>query len=246
MKDLHSHILFEIDDGSKTLEESIELLKESKKQGIDEIILTPHYIENSKYDKNNNYKEDLFKILRAKLVEENIDIKIHLGNEVFFTNNIIELLKRKEIMTLNKSRYLLFEFPLGQVYNNAAEIISTLVSKGYYPVLAHPERYPMFQEHPELAEEYLRMGVHLQGNFTSLFGKYGRHAEKTLKFLLKKHYITFLGSDVHHQVNYNADKLRKKLQKITKDKQYVEDLMVNNFDKVINNKEIPMIRWKGE
>ena len=86
------------------------------------------------------------------------------------------------------------------------------------------------------------MGVHLQGNFTSLFGKYGKTSLKTLKYLLKKHYISFLGSDVHHQVNYSEKKLRKKLLKITKDAAYVENLLVNNFDKVINNEEIGILR----
>ena len=131
---------------------------------------------------------------------------------------------------------------MGPIYNNTSEIISILISKGYTPILAHPERYPRFQEHPELAEEYLRMGVHMQGNFTSLFGKYGRTSEKTLKYLLKKHYISFLGSDVHHEVNYSAKKLEKKLLRITKDKEYVADLMGNNFDKVINKEEIGILR----
>lgn len=242
MKDLHSHILFGIDDGSETIEESIELLKEAKRQGIDEIILTPHYIENSQYNCNNANKAKLLKKLRAKIKKEKIDIKLYLGNEVFFTENFIELLKKKEISTLNRSKYVLFEFPMGNVYNNTTEIISMLVSKGYYPILAHPERYPKFQKNPDIAEEYLRMGVHLQGNFTSLFKKYGKNAEKTLKYLLKKHYISFLGSDAHHELNYNMKKLRKKLLRITKDEKYVDDLMANNFDKVINNEEIGILR----
>lgn len=242
MKDLHSHLLYGIDDGCQTIEEAIKLLKESKKQGIDEIILTPHYIENSKYNCNNKEKEKLFKKIKEKLSEENIDIKIYLGNEVFFTNNFLALLKKREIATLNNSKYVLFEFPMGPIYNNTSEIISELISKGYTPILAHPERYPRFQEHPELAEEYLRMGVHMQGNFTSLFGKYGKTAQKTLKYLLKKHYISFLGSDVHHEVNFSAKKLEKKLLKITKDKEYVADLMGNNFDKVVNREEIGILR----
>ncbi len=242
MKDLHSHILFGIDDGCNSIDEAINLLKESKKQGIDEIILTPHYIENSKFNCNNTEKKALFEKLKSKLAEENIDIKMYLGNEIFFTDNFLDLLEKDEICTLNNSKYILFEFPMGPIYNNTSEIISFLISNGYIPILAHPERYSRFQEHPEIAEEYLRMGVHLQGNFTSLFGKYGKTSLKTLKYLLKKHYISFLGSDVHHQVNYSEKKLRKKLLKITKDAAYVENLLVNNFDKVINNEEIGILR----
>lgn len=242
MKDIHSHLLYGIDDGSTSIEESIELLKKMNKQGIQELILTPHYVENSNYNCNNKDKEVLFNELEKRVKEENIDIKLYLGNEVFITNHFIELLKKKEIQTLNKSKYLLFEFPMSQIYNSTGEIINELVSKGYIPVLAHPERYRAFQEHPEIVEEYLRMGVLFQGNFTSLFGKYGKTSEKMLKYLIKNKWITFLGSDTHHDVKFNCKKLEKKLLKITKDKQYVEDLMGNNFDKVINNQDIGMIR----
>ena len=242
MKDLHSHILYGIDDGSKDIEESIELLKDMEKQGITELILTPHYIEDSKYNCNNKDKQKILKELEKKAKEEDINIKLYLGNEVFFTANFLELLEKKEIATLNKSKYVLFEFPMRQIYNNTSHIIAELVSHGYTPVLAHPERYELFQKHPNAAEEYLRTGILFQANYTSLFGNYGSKSEKTLKYFLKKGWITFLGGDIHHKTKYNIKKLEKKLLRITKNKQYTEDLMVNNFDKVINNEDIGMLR----
>ncbi len=242
MKDLHCHLLYGIDDGSKTEEESIRLLKQMEKEGITECILTPHYIEESEYICNNKEKEKLLMDLQEKVNEENINIKLYLGNEAFISTNLVSLIKKEEIKTLNNSKYILFEFPMRQIYNNTGFIVNELVSKGYIPVLAHPERYYAFQKHPNLLEEYLRTGLLLQGNFTSLFGKYGKTAEKTLKLLLKKKWITFLGSDTHHDVHFNSKKLRKKLLKITKDKDYVDALMEKNFDKVINNEDIAMLR----
>ena len=242
MKDLHNHILYGIDDGSKSIEESILLLKEMEEMGVDEVVLTPHYIEGSKYNCNNKDKEELFNTLKEQVKLENIKIKLYLGNEVFFTNNFLSLLKNNEIKTLNNSKYILFEFPMGHIYNNTLEVINKLVSNGYIPVLAHPERYPYFQKHPKMLEEYLRSGLLLQGNFTSLFGKYGRIAEKTLKIFLKNKWITFLGSDTHHDVKWNCSKLEKKLLRITKDREYVDDLMNNNFNKVINNEDIGILR----
>ena len=241
IKDLHSHILYGIDDGSKTIEESIVLLKEMEKTGTKELILTPHYIENSKYNANNRSKEALFRQLKKKVKEEKINIDLYLGNEVFFSNNMIELIKKGEIKTLNKSKYLLFEFPMTRFYNNSLEVINQLVSNGYIPVLAHPERYTEFQKNPNLVIEYLKSGVLLQGNFTSLFGKYGRHSRKVLKLYLKNKWITFLGSDVHHEVAYDNKKLEKMLLKITKDKKYTEELLSKNFDKVINNEDIGIV-----
>ena len=244
MKDLHTHILYGIDDGCTTIEESINLLKEMKEKGIDEIILTPHYIENSKYNCNNTKKKEIFKELIDEVNKENINIRLYLGNEAYITSNLIELIKKKEISTLNYSRYLLFEFPLSQTINNSLslDIINNLVNKGYIPILAHPERYEMFQKQPETIIEYLRAGVLLQGNFTSLFRKYNKRSEKTLKYFLKHKLITFLGSDTHHEIDFDKEKLEKKLLKLTKDKDYVEDILNNNFDKVIKNKYIEMIR----
>ena len=242
MKDIHSHLLYGIDDGSKDIDESISLLKDMEKAGVEELILTPHYVEDSKYNCNNNSKEKIFNTLVKEAKKEKININLYLGNEVFITPNLIKLLERGEIRTLNNSRYLLFELPMRQNDNSLSQIVNDLVRKGYIPVLAHPERYKMVQDHPNVLEDYLRSGLLLQGNFTSLFGKYGRKSEKTLKYMLKKEWITFLGSDTHHEVRYDCKKLKKRLLRITKDKDYVEDLMNNNFDRIINNLEIGMIR----
>lgn len=242
MKDLHCHLLFGIDDGCKTIDESISLLKKMSDSGVKEIIVSPHYIENSKYTCDNKNKKVLLTKLREKIKEENIDITLYLGNEVFYTDKFVELIKSDEVATLNGSKYLLFEFPMHNNYRNVGEIISRLISKGYTPVLAHPERYRKFQENPDLAEEYLRMGLLLQGNCTSLFGKYGRAAKKTLKYYIKKGWISFLGSDTHHEWIYNEKKLLRKLHHLNKDEEYIHDLLEGNFDRVINNEEIGLIR----
>ena len=242
MKDLHSHLIYGIDDGSKSLDESIKLLKEMEKAGTTDLMLTPHYVEKSKFICNNKDKLVIFNKLKDKAKKENINVKLYLGNEVFFTDNLLKLIKDKEIRTLNNSKYVLVEFPMNHIYQNSNEIISKIISKGCVPVLAHPERYLKFIKHPDIAEEYLRMGVLLQGNFTSLFGKYGNKSKKLLKYYLKNHWITFIGSDTHKDVKYNEKKLKRKLLRITKDEEYVEDLLYNNFDKVINNEDIGILR----
>lgn len=242
MKDLHSHLLPGIDDGSKSFEESITLLKKLEKAGVTELILTPHYVENSKYTCNNREKEQLFKEIVTKIKEENINVRVYLGNEVFFTTKMVDLIKKGQVRTLNKSKYILFEFPMNQIYNNSFEIISSLAKEGYIPVLAHPERYLAFQRHPEMIEEYIRAGVLLQGNYTSLFCKYGKNAKKTLVYFLKKKWISFLGGDVHHDVKFTEKKLLKLLHKCTKDEEYIELITNKNFDNVIQNKPIGMRR----
>ena len=242
MRDLHSHLLYGIDDGSRNIDESIKLLKELEKEGVDSIMLTPHYIENSKYNANNIEKMTIFRELKKKAEKENINIKLYFGNEVFFTENFLKLLKEKEIRTLNDSQYLLFEFPMSRIYNNTSVVIFELISNGYIPILAHPERYPIFQEHPEEIEKYLRMGVQLQGNVSSLFGECGKEAKKTMKKFLKKKYYTFIGTDIHRKLNFNYQKLKKKLKRITKDQKYLDDILENNFDKIILNEAVSVYR----
>ena len=237
-KDIHCHLLPGIDDGSNSIEESIEILRRAEKEGVSEIVLTPHYIENTRYNCNNKNKKESFEILKKAIKQAGINIKLYLGNENYMSNNFIELLNNNEIMTINNSRYLLFEFPLSQPYKNSKDYLYELVTKGYVPILAHPERYRDFQKNPDLVEEYTRMGILLQGNYKSLLGKYGRASKKALKILLKKDLITFLGSDIHHIEDYELEKAIKKIKKIVKDENRVVDILSNNFDKVITNKLI--------
>lgn len=241
-KDLHCHILPGIDDGSKSMEESLEILKQAEKEGVTDIIFTPHYIENTRYNCNNKNKKALLEEVKEACKKENININLYLGNENYISEHFVELMKKQEITTLNNTRYLLFEFPLNQMYQNSKEILYELVTMGCVPILAHPERYKEFQKHPELAEEYARMGILLQGNYKSLLGKYGKDAKKTLKIFLKKGLISLLGSDIHHVEEYQIEKARKKVKKIVKSDTMVEDLFCNNFDKVIKDEEFNIHR----
>lgn len=241
-KDIHCHLLPGIDDGSKNIEETIKILKKAEADGVTEIVFTPHYICNSKYSCNNKDKSELMQQLVKAIKDENINIKVYLGNEVYINDNFLDLMMKREIMTINNSRYLLLEFPLNQIYQNSKEILYQLVTIGCVPILAHPERYSVFQKKPELVEEYVRMGILMQGNYKSLFGKYGRNAKKTLEILLKKGLISFLGSDTHHYDEYLIDKARKKVKKIVKSEEVVENLFCNNFDKVVNDQDFSISR----
>ena len=140
MTDIHSHILFNVDDGSKSIEESIELLKKLHKIGFNNVILTPHYIKDSEYSSKNKEKKQKLNELKEELINQNININIYLGNEIFINNEIYDLIKEGEIHTLNNTRYILVELPfhneivnletLQQEYN--AMINSVKKYKGFY------------------------------------------------------------------------------------------------------------------
>ena len=239
MTDIHSHILFDVDDGSKSIEESIELLKKLKKIGFNNVILTPHYIKDSEYSSENKEKKQKINELKEELINQNIDINIFLGNEIFINNEIYDLIKEGQIHTLNNTRYILVELPFHNEIVNLEDIIYELKIKGLIPIIAHPERYSFVKKDYKWVIPYIEMGVLFQGDYESLFGKYGNNANKTLRKLLKKNFIHFLGSDMHHkESSLHTDEVKEILKKLIKDDDKIEDILNNNFDKVIKNKTI--------
>lgn len=235
MKDLHSHIYYGIDDGPKTIEESIELLKLASNSGITDIFMTPHYIKNSDYVANNKKKNVILNKLKKAIVDNGIDINIYCGNEIYLTDGIVDLIKNGEIDTLNNTKYILIEFSLFNEDKNAIYLIDELIKSGYIPILAHPERYTYLDRGFTLLKELKDLGCLFQGNYQSLFGKYGKDAKKRLKKLLKMDYISFLGSDIHHAEEMNMDKLYKKLKRIVKTDEKVDALLKNNVDNIIKS-----------
>lgn len=234
MKDIHSHILYGIDDGSRDLEESVELLKQMEEQGVTDIILTPHYIENTTYTYSFLEKQK-----RLKELKHYTNIRLYIGNEVYLSENIVQLLKEGKISTLNQSRYLLVELPMNNKLVNLEHILYELIRCNIIPIIAHPERYSYVQENIQYLDELKEMGILFQGNYESLFGKYGKNAEKTLIKLLKNDYITFLGSDIHRVgYQYHHNQVEKKLKRIVKSVDKVLDLIDGNIEKVIKNKKI--------
>ena len=238
--DIHSHILYGIDDGSKSLEESINIIKEHIKMGFTDIVVTPHYIENSKYETNNIDKENILNELKEELKKQNIKINLYLGNEVFVNNNLEELIKKQEISTINNSKYLLIEFPMNEKPNDINNIIYELKIKGIIPIIAHPERYDYVEKNPNLVLEWIEEGALLQSNYGSIIGVYGSGPQKTIKKLLKKDLIDFLAKDIHYPNNkiyLNMDKIRKKIKKIISEERFIE-LANTNPKRIIENKEI--------
>lgn len=231
MTDVHSHILFDVDDGSSSIEESIALLKRLKEVGFNNVILTPHYIDGSDYSSLNDEKLEKLSILRTAIKENGIDINIYLGNEIFINDNIIEFIKKGNIYSLNNTNYLLIEFPFHNKILNIEDIMFEIRHAGYVPVIAHPERYTYFQEDYTLVDSLRESGVMFQANYASILGFYGKSTEKLLKYMLKKRYIDFFGTDIHHikksYVVDNFKKIEKKINKVA-GKDYYKEIIANS------------------
>lgn len=236
MKDLHSHILYGIDDGAKTIEESLRILESAYKNGVTDIVLTPHYIKNTKYNKNNHDKQILLNNLKKELSKRNIFINLYLGNEIYIDESIVELLEEDEITTINNSKYILIELPLNNEFFMLNQVLSILKKTNLIPIIAHPERYMNYYKNYEFFHALIKKGCLFQANIGSLYGKYGKKSKKMLKGMLKRNMIHFLGSDVH---SYNSDiyskNIEKDLLKIVKKQEIVDNLLNLNIEKVLKN-----------
>ncbi|MBP5511864.1 hypothetical protein J6X90_00540 [Candidatus Saccharibacteria bacterium] len=239
MIDIHCHLMPGVDDGAKDLNETLAMFENAYTSGVTDMVLTPHYLKNTKYSHNNEAKKKILEILKEALKRSDIDINIHFGNEVYIDDDIFKMLEDGEIASLADSRYILIELPVGFENKNAGNIFFRLKSEGYTPIIAHPERYVYIQKHPEKVMEYIKLGCLLQGDYMSLLGKYGRKAEKTLKVLLKHNKISMLASDIHHEHNdYHLPEAEKRVMKIVKSEDKINELFIGNPEKVINDQEI--------
>lgn len=234
MIDIHSHLLYGVDDGAKTIEDSISILSDLKDLGYTDVILTPHYIKDSHYDSTRSENLKRLKVLREELQNNNININVYLGNEIYIDDDIEDFLNNNVISSLNDSNFLLIELPMSGEYPNYKEIFNYLIKKNYNVILAHPERYMAFQKDFSKIEELSEIGVYFQCNIESIVGRYGKTAKKTIKKILKAHKINFLATDIHHKRN-KEDFLKAKkliLKYITKEEFNI--LTYENPSKIIN------------
>ena len=198
MIDLHSHILPGIDDGAPDLETSVALVRELYNGGVTDVVATPHYIDETIYTSSVATNKKLMRELQKKLKDEDVNVKIHLGNEIYICKEIKKLLKNKKISGIGSSKYLLIELPMSGDYPGYQDIFLELLRDGYKVVLAHPERYTAFSKDFALITELYDMGVLMQCNIGSFVGQYGKSVLKLAKKIAKNKMIFAVGTDIHH------------------------------------------------
>ena len=192
--DMHSHVLPGIDDGAQNPEESIFLIRKMMESGITKIIATPHIMAD--YYKNTAETiNGALKILKEKLIEEQIDIEIEAAAEHYFDETFEDRIKNNKLMILGGS-YVLFEFSFISPPPNAFPAIQRMIQQGLKPILAHPERYSYLDF--DQIRNYRDWGCCLQLNTISLTGYYGKTAQKMAESLVDNQLVDFISSDMHH------------------------------------------------
>ncbi len=192
MFDLHSHILPGLDDGSQSLDESLEMARMAAESGVRAVVATPHCLGDRARD-----VARAFILLRDALEETKIPLTLYPGMEIFGSTNTAELLKNNRLFTLNGSRYPLIEFAFRTDGEEETAVLRQVIDAGYTPVVAHPERYIYVQQDPELMNIWKEMGCLFQINRGSLLGRFGRREQAMAYALVDRGFATVVASDAH-------------------------------------------------
>lgn len=239
MFDIHSHIIYHIDDGSRDIDESVRLIKSDVEQGATDIIATPHYYIQQPTDpaRIRDKLEDVRTAVRAA----GIDVRLYTGNEVLFFDSMTERLESGEILTLCDSRYTLIEFYPLESYNTILRCVRNVRNAGYLPIIAHAERFKGLREHG--LDEVISLGAYIQLSTEPLSRKgIGALLDGETQFIrkaLKMGQAHFLGTDMHRH-DTRPPVLRDAIGWIYKniDRDYAEALLDGNARCILKDIEI--------
>jgi len=194
--DLHCHLLPNIDDGSKSLEESLKMARIAVADGIRITACTPH-ITPGVYDNSGPAIEKAVVAMQAELDRAGIPLLLTTGADVHVAPDLLNGLKSGRVLPLGPSRYFLLEPPQGIVPPRFDEFAFGLISAGYVPIVTHPERMTWIESHYELVKRLVRSGVWMQITAGSLLGRFGRRARTWAERMLEDGLVHIIASDAH-------------------------------------------------
>ena len=199
--DMHSHVLPGLDDGAETLDHSLALLRELRDGGFRKLILTPHIMGDFYKNTPEGIREALLLLREAAAVAGLGDVELECAAEYYLDEFLGQKLANgTEMLSFGgDKRYLLFETSYMNEPLNLPETLFELKSRGYRPVLAHPERYTyLYGRFAELEKMRQEKGVLFQINLNSLVGYYSPAAQKVAEQLVDGGLVDFVGTDTHH------------------------------------------------
>lgn len=243
MIDIHSHILPAIDDGSRSVDESLAMGRQELEGGTSVIFATPHVYTNADFSKSDSFVQRVVD-LQAIFDQEGVNLKIIQGAEVFPMMEILDALGAGHPISLGeKKKHILLDLPLGQSPMILDKLTFELLANGITPILAHPERTSPVQQSLEILIPFLERGVLCQVNAGSLFGKYGPQAQKRANDILNLRWAQFLASDMHRPSSKGAMMRYAKSQLVGVPVSYIEEITVTNPGCVLAGKSVPSIDY---
>ena len=202
MIDIHSHIIFDVDDGPKTLEDSRRLLEESYRQGVRTIISTSHR-RKGMFETPEEKIAANFKQVQELAKQVADDLTVLYGAEIYYTSDILQKLEEGRFPSLGGTKYVLIEFSMNTPYKDIHSALGNVIRLGMIPVVAHIERYHCLENDEDRVSELINMGCYMQVNSSNvlkpkLFGDRYKFMKKRVQFFLERDLVHFVASDMHN------------------------------------------------
>lgn len=243
MIDIHSHIIFGVDDGPKTLSESLDLIAEAYAQGVRTIVATSHR-RKGMFETAEDIIAENFANVKEKAATQFSDLTLLYGGELFYTPDILDKLEKKIFPTMNGTRFALIEFSSVTPWKDIHNALNQVLMLGITPVIAHIERYNALEFNQERVRELINMGCYTQVNAShllkpKLIGDKLKPYKKRAKFFLEEGLVHLVSSDMH-----NLDNRKPQMKDAYKlvEKQYgkrrARNLFHDNAEALINNEYI--------
>lgn len=195
--DIHCHALPGVDDGAKSLSESLQILQMERDDGVEHVLLTPHY-RRGMFETDRHIVQKQFAKLQEACTQKLPELQLSLGCEFHSNMDMTDQLQEEPAYRLCGSRTILLEFSSRDSRDYIRGRVYEAVRYGYRVIIAHPERYPAMQEDLDFTEDVMDIGARLQINADSILGEDGRRVKKYCKQLLKYEMADFIGSDAHN------------------------------------------------
>ena len=194
--DIHSHVIWGVDDGAETEEETFRMLREAAEDGISRIICTPHVTPGVYEFPEERFREH-FRAAEEYIAREGLGITLQTGAEILYTDSTPRLIREGRIMTLAGTRYLLVEFSPTDTKDHIYGAVQKIAGAGMIPVIAHMERYPAIGKTEQAREMKQRFGAMIQINARSLVRKQPLLRRKFFDSLFRENLCDFIATDAH-------------------------------------------------
>ncbi len=237
--DIHSHILYNVDDGSKSEKMSLQMLEQAVKANIAQLVATPHANDLTQKKQSERFIER-FEHLQLTIEKHQLPVKLLLGSELFFGPGIETLLEAPWATFNNNRKYLLFELPLYEMPKDVEHFIFERHLEGITPILAHPERYSYLHKRLDKLVAWHHQGCLMQINAGSIVGQFGERVSSVARRLIKAGLAQFVASDAHDPEYRNYKVLGKAAEQMLEyvPQEHIEWLVYKNPLSAIRGKSI--------
>lgn len=236
MIDMHIHILPGIDDGAETLSDSLAMASLAVDSGTTAVLASSH---GNIGDLTIAQYQEAFEKLAGALRTEGIPLQLYPGMEIFMDHHVMERLSVGELLTVNRTDYVLVEFDFEEELWMVRDYLQLLQEEGYLPIIAHAERYSFVQRHPEEVYHWVRQGIVIQVNKGSLLGAYGRRERETALSLLSHRLVHVIASDAHG-TERRTPKMQNAVRFLSEavSAQYRDLMLTENPGRILRGEEI--------